>query len=67
MTAEQLRAAGIRLFGKERGWMTRFADRLGIDRSNLSRWLSGTVTVPGPVAACVEAWLALAKLKKWTP
>ncbi len=60
MTPEALRQAAITLFG-ERGWMSRLAESLGVDRSSVSRWFAG-LPVPGPVAAAVEAWLALYKL-----
>jgi len=55
MTPEALRQAAITLFG-ERGWMSRLAGHLGVDRSSVSRWFAG-LPVPGPVA--VEAWLLL--------
>ena len=60
MTAEELRRAAIVLFG-ERGWMSRLAEALGVDRSSVSRWFAG-LPVPGPVAAAVNAWLALLEL-----
>lgn len=60
MTPEVLRQAAITLFG-ERGWMSRLSEALGVDRSSVSRWFAG-LTVPGPVAAAVEAWLLLYKL-----
>ena len=60
MTPEVLRQAAITLFG-ERGWMSRLAESLGVDRSSVSRWFAG-LPVPGPVAAAVEAWLLLYRL-----
>lgn len=58
MTAEEFRRAALKLFGKDRGWQTRCAQALGVDRASISRWLSGSIpTVPGPVAAAVECWL----------
>ena len=57
MTAEELRRAAITLFG-EKGWMSRLAEALGVDRSSVSRWFAG-LPVPGPVAAAVRAWLEL--------
>lgn len=57
MTAEELRRAAITLFG-ERGWMSRLAESLGVDRSSVSRWFAG-LPVPGPVAAAMRAWLIL--------
>ena len=47
MSAEELRRAAIALFG-ERGWMSRLAEALGVDRSSVSRWFAG-LPVPGPV------------------
>lgn len=61
MTAEELRAAAIALFG-ERGWMSRLAEVLGVDRSTVSRWFGG-LPVPGPAAAAVNAMVELHELK----
>jgi transcriptional regulator with XRE-family HTH domain len=61
MTAEELRVAAIALFG-ERGWMSRLAEALGVDRSTVSRWFAG-LPVPGPAAAAVSAMLELRRLK----
>ena len=61
MTAEELRVAAIALFG-ERGWMSRLAEALGVDRSTVSRWFGG-LPVPGPAAAAVKAMLELQRLK----
>jgi hypothetical protein len=58
VTAEELRRAGQQLFGADRGWQTRFADALGVDRASLTRWLSGSVPIPGPVQAAVKCWIA---------
>ena len=60
MTAEELRRAAIVLFG-ERGWMSRLAEALAVDRSSVSRWFAG-LPVPGPVAAAVTAWMTLYEL-----
>ena len=60
MTAEELRRAAIVLFG-ERGWMSRLAEALGVDRSSVSRWFAG-LPVPGPVAAAVTAWMTVHEL-----
>lgn len=60
MTPEELRRAAILLFG-ERGWMSRLAEALGVDRSTVSRWFAG-LPVPGPVAAAIRAWLKLYEL-----
>jgi transposase-like protein len=61
MTAEELRRAAIALFG-ERGWMSRLAEALGVDRSTVSRWFGG-LPIPGPAAAAVTALLELQRLK----
>ncbi len=61
MTAEELRGAAIALFG-ERGWMSRLAEALGVDRSTVSRWFAG-LPVPGPAAAAVRAWQEVQALK----
>lgn len=60
MTAEELRRAAILLFG-ERGWMSRLAEGLGVDRSTVSRWFAG-LPIPGPVAAAIRAWVLLYQL-----
>ncbi len=65
MTAEELRRAAITLFG-EKGWMSRLAEALGVDRSSVSRWFAG-LPVPGPVAAAVRAWLELHRLRGGEP
>ena len=62
MTPEELRESGIKLFGK-RGWITRLASRLKVDRSTVHRWLQG-VPVPGPVEAAIECWLIQLKAKR---
>lgn len=65
MSPEALRRAAITLFG-ERGWMSRLAETLGVDRSSVSRWFAG-LPVPGPVAAAVEAWLLIYRLTGLRP
>jgi transcriptional regulator with XRE-family HTH domain len=65
LNPEALRCAAILLFG-ERGWMSRLAEALGVDRSTVSRWFAG-LPVPGPAAAAVTAWLELYQLTGRTP
>ena len=65
MTAEELRRAAILLFG-ERGWMSRLAEALDVDRSTVSRWFGG-LAIPGPVAAAVHSWLLLYKITGQKP
>ena len=55
MTGEELKAAAIKLFG-ERWWQSALAERLGIDRTQVWRYVT-TGRVPGPVAAAVKCWL----------
>jgi hypothetical protein len=57
MTTNELREAGFKLFGPDRGWQSRLADALGSDRASVTRWLAGQVPVPGPVAAAVTCWM----------
>lgn len=55
MTGEELKKAGIRLFG-ERGWQSALAEHLGVDRTQIWRYVTNN-SVPGPVAAAVQCWL----------
>lgn len=54
MTGDDLKAQGIAWFG-ERGWQTKLAALLGIDRSTLWRMIQND-SVTGPVAAAVQCW-----------
>jgi hypothetical protein len=65
VTPEELRRSAILIFG-ERGWMSRLAEGLGVDRSTVSRWFAG-LPVPGPVAAAVRSWVLLNQLTGRTP
>ena len=56
MTADELKAAAIQLFGK-RGWTSDLAAALKIDRSTVHRYVTGQIPIPGPVEAAVECWL----------
>ena len=55
MTGEELKQAGIQLFG-ERGWQSALALHLGIDRSQIWRYVTNN-RVPGAVDAAVTCWL----------
>lgn len=57
MTADKLRKAAIELFGS-RGWTTDLADRLGVHRTTVYRYVQGQLPIPGPVAAAVDSWLS---------
>ena len=57
MTADQLREAAIEIFG-ERGWTSSLSGALGVERTQVWRYLNGRTPVPGPVRACVACWLA---------
>lgn len=61
MTGEELKSAAIELFG-ERGWQSVLASRLGIDRTQIWRYVTND-KVPGPVAAAVECWLEVDRAK----
>lgn len=65
MTPEELRQAAILLFG-DRGWMSRLAEGLDVDRSTVSRWFAG-LPVPGPVAATLRSWVLLHRLTGRNP
>lgn len=56
MEPDELREAAIKLFG-ERGWVAALATALGIERTQIWRYLNAKTTVPGPVAAAVRCWL----------
>lgn len=56
MTSEELREAGIKLYGNW-GWQTRLAEALKVDGSTVRRWVSGAVPIPGPVEADVSCFL----------
>jgi hypothetical protein len=55
LSGEELKQAGIRLFG-ERGWQSALAKHLGVDRTQIWRYVTNN-SVPGPVAAAVLCWL----------
>jgi hypothetical protein len=46
ISPEELRLAGLELFGDRPGWQSKLANTLGVDRSSVTRWLSGSVPVP---------------------
>ena len=54
LTGEELKQFGIKTFGA-RGWQTKLAARLGIDRTTLWRQIENNA-VSGPVAAAVRCW-----------
>lgn len=56
MTGQELKEAAIKLFG-ESGWVTALADALGVDRTQVWRYVNGRTDVPGPVNAAVRCWL----------
>jgi plasmid maintenance system antidote protein VapI len=60
VTGEELKDAAVKLFG-ESGWVTALAENLGVDRTQVWRYVNGRTPVPGPVAAAVECWLSRAK------
>lgn len=54
MTSSDLKTIAIKLFG-HKAWRSRLAERLGVNRSTVTRWMNSG-EVPGPVAAAVECW-----------
>jgi len=58
MTSEQFRKLAVKLFGPHRGWQSRCADALKVDRASVSRWIKGDASVPGPVEAAIKCWYA---------
>lgn len=57
MTGDRLREAAIEIWG-ERGWTSALASALGVERTQIWRYLNARTPVPGPVAAAVGCWLA---------
>lgn len=55
MTGEELKQAGIELYG-QRGWQSSLASWLGIDRTQIWRYVKND-SVPGPVSAAVTCAL----------
>ena len=55
MTGDELKRAGIKLFG-ERGWQSALARHLGVDRTQIWRYVTNN-RIPGPVIAAVKCWL----------
>ena len=56
LTPDGLKAVGETLFG-EWGWQTRLAETLEVDGSTVRRWVSGAVSVPGPVKVALRLML----------
>lgn len=63
MSPSDLKAAAIELYG-ERGWTAALATGLGIDRTQVWRYVNGRSDVPGPVAAAVTCWIERHRQKK---
>lgn len=66
MTADQLRDAAIEIFG-ERGWTSSLSGALGVERTQVWRYLNGRTPVPGPVRACMTAWLSAHRRDGFVP
>lgn len=56
MTGDELKAAAVKLFG-EHGAVTRLAEKLKMERTQVWRYIAGRAPVPGPVEAAVTCWL----------
>lgn len=63
MRGVELKKAAIRLFGQER-WRSEMADRLGLDRTTIWRYVEEESPIPGPVIAAVRGWLAVDREKR---
>lgn len=61
MTGDQLREAGIRLFG-ERGWQSSLASALGMERTQIWRYVTNN-SVPGPVGVAVTLMIEKLELQ----
>lgn len=57
MTADELKAIAVEIWG-ERGWITALASALGVDRTQIWRYINGNV-IPGPVQAAVRCWIGV--------
>ncbi|MCE6959282.1 helix-turn-helix domain-containing protein [Cereibacter sphaeroides] len=57
LTPDELREAGIRLFGDRPGWQSRLAEATGVDRSSITRWLGGSIPVPLHISLLVRYML----------
>ena len=55
MTAEEFRQLALKLFGPGRGWQSRCAEALRTEPSSVSRYIAGSVPVPGPVIVALQA------------
>ena len=56
LSPDDLRVVGEALFGAW-GWQTRLAEVLEVDGSTVRRWVSGAVSVPGPVKVALRLML----------
>jgi hypothetical protein len=56
LSPEGLKVVGEALFGAW-GWQTRLAEQLEVDGSTVRRWVSGAVSVPGPVKVALRLML----------
>lgn len=66
MTPDDLRLVGEALFGAW-GWQTRLAEQLEVDGSTVRRWVSGAVSVPGPVKVALRLMLERQRLARPAP
>ncbi len=57
MTPDELKSASLEIWG-ERGWVAALASSLGIDRTQVWRYINSRSPLPGPVAAAIACWLA---------
>lgn len=59
MTPEELRITAHRIFDSNQGWMSKLADKLGVNRSTISRWAAGTSPIPTWQASRIRHFAAM--------
>lgn len=57
LSPEEIREAGMRLFGDRPGWQSRLAETVGRDRSSVTRWLTGGAPPPPDVSLLIRYML----------
>lgn len=56
MTPDALKQSAIEIWGG-RGWIAALSQALGVDRSQVWRYVTARTQIPGPVAAAMTCWL----------
>ena len=63
MTAEEFKLSAQAIVGRQHGWQTKIAIKLGVHRASVSRWLSGKIPVPNPVSVALRSGSLSAKIE----